>query len=133
MAICQNFTSKCLSFTIQIACKSKFANILSLQIFPTYSIRGQHILSVLTAGGFTGFTGCDMSPSKSNSPVSIGGCGCCIAGGSGRPTAGVGPRSIPNKSSNVLSPAGCTVAMDTGTSLDVISSNEGCSGCCHSN
>lgn len=69
----------------------------------------------------------DVSPNKSNSPVSIGCCG--IAGGTACPM--VGPISIPNKSSNVLSPAGCVVVMDTDTSLDVISSSEDCSACCY--
>lgn len=77
--------------------------------------------------------GCDVSPNKSNKPVPIGGCGCCIVDGSGCPTAGIGAMSIPNKSSNVLSSVGCVVAMATGTSLDMTSSNEGCSSCCYGN
>ena len=73
----------------------------------------------------------DVSPNKSNSPVSIGCCG--IGGGTACPMVGVGPISIPNKSSNVLSPVGCVVVMDTDTSLAVISSSEGCSACCYGN
>ena len=67
------------------------------------------------------------SPSKSSKPVSIG--GCCIGGGKVCPTEGIAPVSIPNKSSSVLSPAGCVVAMGTATSFDITSSSEGCSVC----
>ena len=40
--------------------------------------------------------------------------------------------SIPNKSIKPASAVGCVVVMDTGTSLDMMSSNEGSSTCCHS-
>ena len=71
------------------------------------------------------------SPSKSSKPVSIG--GCCIGGGRVCPMVGIAPVSIPNKSSSVLSTAGCVVVMGTGTSSDITSSSEGCSTCCYGN